>query len=146
MTCSNQQSFHVLTIFEHHTTYKVCYDLGMFSWGVGRMRGKNGGLRDVVLAELLESRYLPMRQFLINKQTVRWDLVVLLHLHGLGVLRAEVRVVKMGMGDEELMNSWRLQPCSWFSSNFYDARDYHIWGYLNVPSWHKKISQCHATT
>jgi hypothetical protein len=47
-------------------------------------------------------------------------------------------MVKMGMDDEELMNSWRLRPCSWYSSNFCDAREHVIWGYLNVPPRHKK--------
>jgi hypothetical protein len=55
------------------------------------------------------------------------------HLRGLGVLCDEVRVVKMGTVDEELMNSWRLRLCSWFLSNFYDAHEYVIWGYLDVP-------------
>ena len=31
MTRNNQQSFHVLTIFEHHTTYNVCNGLATLS-------------------------------------------------------------------------------------------------------------------
>ena len=45
----------------------------------------------------------------------------LLHLRGLGLLCDEVRVVNMGVGDEELMNSLLLWHCSWLSSIFYDA-------------------------
>jgi hypothetical protein len=115
-------------------------DLGTFSQGAGQMRGKSGGLRDAIPAKSLESRYLPTRQFLIKKQTVQWDLVALSHSCGLGVLRDEVRVVKMGTGDEELMNSWWLQRCPWLSIIFYDAHGWVIWGYLNVPLWYKKLA------
>ena len=102
MTRNNQQSFHVLTIFEHHTTYNVRDGLATFSWGAGWMRGKNGGLRDVVPTKSLESRYLPTRQFLIRKQTVRWDLVALPHSRGLGVLRDEFGWLKWAW----TMKSW----------------------------------------
>ena len=102
MTRNNQQSFHVLTIFEHHTTYNVRNGLATFSWGVGWMRGKIGGLRDVVPPESLQSRYLPTRQFFIRKQTVQWDLVVLPHSRGLGVLRDEFRWLKWA----RTMKSW----------------------------------------
>jgi hypothetical protein len=51
------------------------------------MRGKNGGLQEVVSAESLESRYFPRGNFLSKKQTVQCDLVMLPHLRDLGVLR-----------------------------------------------------------
>ena len=66
------------------------------------------------------------------------------YLHGLGVLQDEVRVVNMGAVDEKLMNSWRLWPCSWFSSNVYDAHEY-IYGDI-LMSHDTKNGQCHATT
>ena len=144
MTCNNQQSFHLLTIFEHHSTYNIRNDLGTFSWGADWMRGKNDSLQEVVPAKLLESRYFLRGQFYIKKQTVQWGLVTLPNFCGLGVLHNEVQVVKMSAVDEELMNSWRLRPCSWVSSNFYDVREYIIWGYLNVPPWHKnRPMSCH---
>jgi hypothetical protein len=59
MTRNNQQSFHLLTIFEHHSTYNAHHDLGTFSWEAGWMRGKNGGLQEVLPVESLELRYFP---------------------------------------------------------------------------------------
>ena len=109
MTRNNQQSFHVLTIFEHHTTFNVCDGFATFSWRAGWMRGKNGSLRDIIPTKLLELRYLPTRQFLIRKQTVQWDLVALPHSCGLGVFCDEFRWLKWAW----TMKSWSIHgDCS----------------------------------
>ena len=73
------------------------------------VRGKNGGVRTVIPAELPESSYLTQGTIFYAKQTDWQALVTLPHSRDFRVLCDEVWVVYMGAMDEELMNSSLLR-------------------------------------
>ena len=125
---NNQLLFNLLTMFENPVTSAICVGLRTCLWGTYIKRGKNDGLQAVILAESLESRYLPRGHFLIKKRRCNEYLLLLCD---------EDRGVNIGTIDEELMNSSPMRRCSWLSLIFYNARGPVIWGYLDVPAWYK---------
>ena len=59
MTRNNQQSSHSLTIFEQHVTSARPHCFSDLFVRDMHVRGKNGGLQAIILAESLALRYLP---------------------------------------------------------------------------------------
>jgi hypothetical protein len=96
----------------------------------------------IALSELLQPEFIGGQL-----RWCRWDLIVLPHLHGAGVLCAGVWVIYLAVRDEGLMNS---SLCQWFHGccQFFMMTVDVFCGYITVcpHNTDTENGQCHVTS
>jgi hypothetical protein len=144
MTGNNQDSFHLLTLFEHHVTsaHPHCFrDILVRDmcckrqewWPMSCCPSQMTGMEISTQGTIFHNKKTDRARtaccpgtFLWVQSVVQWD-----------------RVGSMGMINKELMNSSVLQWCSSLSLIFYDACGCVIWDTLMYLHWTKNRPMSH---